>query len=444
MVPELGVHVLDLQTGRPVLNYEANRGRIIASNTKLFTTAAALDRLGPGYQLETWVLGRGEVKDGVLQGDLAVVGGGDPNISGRHHFDQPYAVFHEWARELKGRGIRQVAGKLVLVDGLFSGPLVHPDWPRDQLDRWYEAPVAALSFHDNCVWVEVWPGPEVGDPARVEILPAAAVEAGLISVRSTAATVSARSSTGVRIRRDPGSPVVEVSGRIALDDGPEVQAVTVEDPVAFFGAGLRQAFEEEGVTVPPPVSVRSLPAGDWRRLTAWRSDLLTTVDVTNQRSQNFYAESLLRVLGARTCRRGTVEQGLAAVAELLDEVGLERGSYAQADGSGMSRGNIFTARQVTSLLVHMFRHRWGKEFLASLPFSGDPQSGWRRRLAEPPYRGNVFAKTGTLNGVSTLSGYAKGKSGRLYAFSILCNGVRSDDAARRVQDGILRALIDQG
>jgi D-alanyl-D-alanine carboxypeptidase/D-alanyl-D-alanine-endopeptidase (penicillin-binding protein 4) len=79
-----------------------------------------------------------------------------------------------------------------------------------------------------------------------------------------------------------------------------------------------------------------------------------------------------------------------------------------------------------------------------LPYSGEPELRWSKRLAEPPYRGNVFAKTGTLNGVSALSGYAKGKSGRLYAFSILCNRTRSNWEAVRVQDRIVRALIDQG
>ena len=182
----------------------------------------------------------------------------------------------------------------------------------------------------------------------------------------------------------------------------------------------------------------------WRRVTSASMDLLTTIDVVNKRSQNFYAESLLKVLGARVCGRGSWAMGLKVVAELLDEVGIRRGSYRQADGSGMSRGNRFTARQITALLHHMFFHRWGKEFLQSLAYSGEPDLGWRSRLADPPYRGNIFAKTGTLRGVSSLSGYAKATSGRLYAFSILLNGVRSDDAARRAQNALLRTLVDEG
>jgi len=115
-----------------------------------------------------------------------------------------------------------------------------------------------------------------------------------------------------------------------------------------------------------------------------------------------------------------------------------------ADGSGLSRGNRFTPRQLTTLLRTMVHHRWGSEFIRSLPYSGEEELSWRDRLAEPPYRGNVFAKTGTLLGVSTLSGYAKGLSGRLYAFSILCNRVPSAWEARRLQDKIVAAIIDGG
>jgi D-alanyl-D-alanine carboxypeptidase/D-alanyl-D-alanine-endopeptidase (penicillin-binding protein 4) len=167
--------------------------------------------------------------------------------------------------------------------------------------------------------------------------------------------------------------------------------------------------------------------------------------VINKRSQNFYAESLLKALGAERCGAGTWEGGLEAVAQFLEgDVGIPRGSYRMADGSGMSRANRFSAAQLVALLRHMYYHRWGRAFLQSLPFSGEPGLSWERRLAQAPYRDNVYAKTGTLTGVSTLSGYAKGRSGRLYAFSILGNRARSTWQARQDQDRILRALIDNG
>ena len=164
--PEIGVHIVEVSTGETVYSYRADTQRIIASNTKLVTTAAALDRLGPGYFFETEVLVRGELENGVLRGDLGVLGGGDPNISGRHYQGDPLGAFREWARSLHALGIERVAGDLVLYPEPFDGQLIHPDWPRDQLTRWYEAPVAGLSFNDNCVLVKVTPA-SPGGAARL-------------------------------------------------------------------------------------------------------------------------------------------------------------------------------------------------------------------------------------------------------------------------------------
>ena len=175
-----------------------------------------------------------------------------------------------------------------------------------------------------------------------------------------------------------------------------------------------------------------------------RTDLLTTVEVILKRSQNFYAESLLKTLGAELCGEGSWEAGLEVLAEYLDGVGIPRGGYQLADGSGMSRGNRMSPRQLTWLLSYMHRRPLGREFIRSLSYSGEPEMTWERRLAEPPYRGNVVAKTGGLNGVSTLSGYAKSTSGRVYAFSILMNGAAERWRAKRAQDRILRVLIDSG
>ena len=434
------VHIVDIDSGEPVFNHYGNRARIVASNTKLFTSAAALDRLGPAFQFETRLLASGRIRGSVLEGDLVVVGAGDPNLSGRHYFGDSFAAFRPWARKLYQHGVRKVEGSVFLIRGLFEDQFVHPDWPKDQLSRWYEAPVAALSFNDACILVRVLPGGAPGAPARIETVP----DLGIFDIQSTAKTVGSKGRHWIAIGREPGSHVVRISGQIRSGAGPVEKWVTVEDPVAYLGKALKDAFREEGVEIPSPEQRRTLPPGPWRAVTSHRSDLLTTLEVVNKRSQNLYAESVLKALGAHTCGSGTWAAGIQAVSEFLDSLEIEPGTYSLADGSGMSRQNRFTARQVTHLLREMFFHRWGPEFLRTLPYSGEKDLKWKKRLAEPPYRGNVFAKTGTLRGVSTLSGYAKGSSGRLYAFSILLNDTRNQWAASRAQDALLKALIDGG
>ncbi|HET9229145.1 MAG TPA: D-alanyl-D-alanine carboxypeptidase/D-alanyl-D-alanine-endopeptidase [Thermoanaerobaculia bacterium] len=431
----LGVHVVDLDTGESVYGYSPDEPRVIASNTKLFTTAAILDALGPGYAFETRLMLNGPVKDGVLNGPLGVVGSGDPQISGRDYAGDPFAPFREWARALRDRGIERVTGDLYLDHGLFDPPLVHPDWPRDQLTRWYEAPVEALSFSDNCILVRVWPG-KAGGAAQVELVP----DVPVLQLRNTARTIG-KGGQNVIIHREGDE--LFVKGSIRSNSGPVESWVTVPDPVRYFGQGLIEALAEEGVRVEGRLRpVDRLPGLVWERVAVHRSDLLSAIRVTNKRSQNFYAESLAKHLGALRCGRGSWEDGVKAVGEFATSLGIPKGSFHLADGSGMSRENRFAPRHLTMLLRHMFFHEAGSEFAQSLPYSGEDLGSWKRRMAQPPYAGNVFAKTGTLEGVSALSGYAKAVSGKAYAFSILLNRVGGD--ARGAQDSIIRALIDNG
>ncbi len=441
VAPEFGLHVVDVVTGETVIEVEPDRPRIAASNTKLFTTAAALDTLGPDYLYETHVMVRGFRVGDALIGDLGVIAGGDPNISGRHHGGDPLAVFRKWARQIREQGAEAISGDLYLANGLFDEERVHPDWPRDQLHRWYEAPVDALSFSDNCLLVRVLPGTASGRPARVEVVP----DVPVVRVLNQARTTSSVRRHQVNVFRAPDSEEVLVSGQVYRNARPVEAWITVPDPQRYFGAALRKALADEGVALDGRIlPVANLPAGRWRPLTVHRSDLLSTIEVINHRSQNFYAEALLKLLGAEVCTEGSWEGGREVVADFLERVGIPSASYRMEDGSGMSRNNRFSPRQLTRLLVHMYHHPLSEEFIDSLPPSGSDNGRWDERLADPPYAGAVRAKTGTLRAVSALSGYARALSGKMYAFSILQNRSRSAWEARRTQDRIIQALIDHG
>ncbi len=437
----LGVHIVDLSSHQSAFAFEADQPRILASNTKLLTTAAALETLGADFVFETRVMVRGTAKDGVLSGDLAIFGAGDPNLSGRFHEGDAYAIFREWAAALKAQGIARVTGNLYLVNGLFNPPNIHPDWPRNQLTSWYEAPVEALSFNDNCILVRVWPASSAGLPARVETVP----KLGYFEIRNSATTTGTRSGNRLLVGRLGDSDTIVVSGTIGLRTGPGEEWVAVHDPTAYFGAALKAALAEEGVEVAGTVApAHGSPDGAWQLVTTQRSDLARTLAVTLKRSQNFYAESLAKLLGWKVRGEGSWAAGVGVVGDFLAGIGIAPASFHLVDGSGLSRGNQMSPRSMTGLLEQMYFHALGRDFLRSLPFSGERGLQWQRRLARPPYAGNVFAKTGTIDGVSTLSGYAKAVSGRVYAFSLLFNQVRSNSGAHAAQDRIVAALIDRG
>jgi D-alanyl-D-alanine carboxypeptidase/D-alanyl-D-alanine-endopeptidase (penicillin-binding protein 4) len=431
----LGVNIVELKTGETVFSHHPDELRVIASNSKLFTTAATLDALGPGYFFETRLLMRGSADRGVLKGDLGVVGSGDPQISGREYGGDPYGAFRPWAAALRQKGIQRITGDLYLADN-FEATRIHPEWPRDQLTDWYEAPIASLAFSDNCILVRVWPG-KAGGLAVVETVPPVPI----VRVDDTALTTSRRQGSRLFVGRT--GDLLTVRGSIDAGSGPFETWVTVPDPVLYFGLGLRAALAEEGIAVDGEIRpVPRLPGAIWERVAIHRSDLVTAITTTNKHSQNFYAETLSKVLGASRCGDGSWSAGTRAIEEFMASIGALPGSVHLVDGSGMSRSNQATPRAITTLLRHMFFHPAGAEFAQSLPYGGEDMKSWKRRLASPPYRGNVFAKTGTLNGVSALSGYARAVSGKTYAFSIVLERSRLD--AHGAQDRIVMALIDNG
>lgn len=437
----VGVRVVEVESGAPRFEHRADELFIAASNTKLATTAAALDALGPGYFFETRLVARGVVEDGTLRGDLAVVGAGDPGISWRPYPwpDDPFGVFRRWAAALRQAGVREIEGDVLLVHGRLPRPWVHPGWKEENRLKWYQVPVAALSFHENVLQLRAHPGERPGRPAEVEIRPPVP---GFEPLERVVTTSSWRRH-GLRVDQLGGGPV-EVSGGVHRSALHLDAYVAVDDPVAYFGRALLTALGEEGLTVSGGARpVEYLPGLAWRQVAVHRSDLLTAVEITNRESQNLYAESLIKVLGAETCGRGTWERGVRAVEGFLSLVGLQPGSYHLVDGSGLSRANRFTPRQLTRLLRFMHGHRWGAELMASLPRGGETGTSLEDRLTEPRYGSRVAAKTGTLDGVSALSGYVRGRSGRLYAFSVLVEG-GAVWRARQMQDALVRTVVDQG
>ena len=394
--------------------------RVIASNSKLFTTAAALDALGAGYFFETRLLMRGGVDHGVLKGDLGVVGSGDPQISGREYGGDPYGAFRPWAAALRENGVQRITGDLYLADSFRAD--AHPSRvaarPAHRLVRGADRlPRVQRQLHPGA-------GLAGEPPARlavVETVPPVPI----VRVDNTALTTATRRGTRLFVGRT--GDLLTVRGSIDVSSGPFETWVTVPDPVLYFGLGLRAALAEEGIAVDGEIRpVPQLPGAIWERVAVHRSDLVTAITTTNKHSQNFYAETLSKVLGAARCGEGSWSAGTRAIEEFVAGIGAAPGSVHMVDGSGMSRSNQATPRAITTLLRHMFFHPAGAEFAQSLPYGGEDMKSWKRRLATPPYRGNVFAKTGTLNGVSALSGYAKAVSGKSYAFSIVLERSRID------------------
>lgn len=398
----------------PWISRAADERLVPASNMKILTTALALSSLGADRTFRTELYVDGTLRDGVLEGNLVVRAGGDPNLSGRF-FESPTFLFERW-RQALGGGLRRIAGSLILVDETFEATEFHPDWEGNDISRWYCAPVRGLSLNDNCVDVTVSPG-EIGGRPRVKLSP----DTRYITIDNAAKTV-VRATKPLAFWRKPGTNEIVLRGEIAA---PISFSCTVANPARYFGTVF---LETLGVTAPieerstMPESLRGRPA-----VAAHESDLRRTLQVCNRRSQNFYAEMLLKHAGG-----GTWEGGMRAADAFLRGIGVE-GAVVR-DGSGLSRRNRLSAGDLAAVLRHMRTRVDFETFRDSLAAPGEDGT-LRKRLED--MAGRLRAKTGTLTGVSSLSGYLTAEGGGTLVFAVIVNGPGD---AEGFQDSLLRLL----
>jgi D-alanyl-D-alanine carboxypeptidase/D-alanyl-D-alanine-endopeptidase (penicillin-binding protein 4) len=436
---EVTIQIVDVETGQAVAERNPHTPLAPASNMKLFTTAAALDLLHPDFAVRTTVYARGNVDPtGTLEGDIKIAGRGDPTIGGRFHDNHATEVIEEWATDLKRAGIKTIRGNLIFEYGYMDTEYIHPTWPVDQLVNWYEAPVSAFSMQEGCVQVRVLPS-RAGKACTVQLEP----PTSYLTVESTCVT-----GRGLPfITRIRGTNTVVVRGGVPARSGPTEVFVTVENPIHYFAAVTAEAFARNGITVQGQIVITPRdPRPDWRAVTQHSTPVTIVVEVINKKSQNHYAEQLIKILGAEKKSEGSWKSGSDVVTEwLTGKLGVTPGEFHQADGSGMSRENRASASAFIHLLREMWKSPWREDFVSSLPYSGDPDAKFGHRLRSAPYARQVYAKTGYIVGVVGLSGYVHAQSGKVYAFSFIFNNYHVGVyAVHALQDEMLKELISRG
>jgi serine-type D-Ala-D-Ala carboxypeptidase/endopeptidase (penicillin-binding protein 4) len=426
----VGVRVESLRDHR--LLYERNSAKLVipASNMKIVTLAVAAERLGWGFTYETRLEAAGPIENGVLRGDLVVVGTGDPSIVSLDF--APAALFAEWATALWDAGIRQVDGRVIGDDRAFDSDGLGPGWAFDYLAEGYAAPTGALSYNENEVVLRAWPGPSAGTPARIELTP----PGHLLDVVNEIQTGAADARTVIDLFRFPGSSRLVVRGRVPASGAVVTRTTTVDNPTRFFAEGLRLAILDRGIQVVGGAwdadQMAGAIAGPDRRVITRRTSqpLSSLAGYFMKVSQNFYAETLLKTIGraATPAEPGSVATGRRAVRETLTAWGVPEDAYEPHDGSGLSRYDYVTAGAIVTIL----RHVWDDErlrgpFVASLPVAGRDGT-LASRMRNTVLDVNVQAKTGTISNVRSLSGYLETRSGEKIVFSMIVNHFTASSA----------------
>ncbi len=476
-----GIEVVSLTTGRTLYARNADKLFTPASNTKLFVTATAMASIGPDHRFRTTLETAGTVdRHGRLLGDLVLTGRGDPNLSGRtlpFHLRTeralpPMHVLEKLADQLVARRVKVIDGDLIADDSYFAFERYGEGWSQEDLERGWGAPVSALTLNDNVLFVNVLPAERVGEKAFVSLEPYTDYYQLDNRVVTTPAGTGPRSITLQRgMERNPGAREITLWGSIPLDDSGYNEALALEDPADFVAQIFRRLLERRGIAVygrvraqhndpAAPSTIRvtataSAGGGGGSHETALPGSAPPTVlavhesqplqedlRVINKVSQNLHAEILLRLLGREKGGAGTIGAGLEVVRGFLTLCGVEPGEAIFYDGSGLSRKNLVTPQALRALLECASRQPWFDRFRDTLPVAGVDGS-LAARLKETFAENNVRAKTGSLDHVNSLSGYASTRGGDRVVFVIMSNNHNLTRArAEQTIDGIVEAIVE--
>lgn len=439
-----GVLVYDPRADRALVSINPEKHFVPASNNKLLVSAAALAILGADWRYRTTVEAFGGSPES--PDVLWLAGAGDPTMSKRF-YDEELTAIETLADRITGAGVRSVNGALIIDASRFDSTLVNGSWEVGDLDWYYAAPVAAVGASEGAIPMRIAPG-SVGQPARIETL----TPRGLVTVRNRIRTVPADTDDDWSVRRLPGDTLV-FTGTLHAGASPDTEWVAVHDPAAYVGRALLLALETRGVRVARGVRV----VYDSAAAAALRTELgnrLLGVEIQSppmravvqgvlEPSQNWIAETLLKTLGAEGGEGGSWRGGLTVLERfLVDEVGIDSLALNMRDASGLSAQNLVTPEALVRLLAYARLQPWGVAYVDALAAPGEDDSTLERRLLA--YRGRVFAKTGTIANVNSLSGYVITDAGDELVFSVLTNG--SGLPASRVRgaiDRIVEAIAKQ-
>lgn len=420
---QVGISARDLTTGNPILTVNDDVPLMPASNQKLVTSAVALARLGGNFKFTTRVFRCGK--------DVAVVGGCDPTlgdpIMAAQNKQDIYAELDKWAAAVKDKCPR-IEGNLIVYAPILEGGYRHKDWPKNQADTWYAAPVTTLNFNNNCFDVTF-------RKSATALAPVVAPQSRFLKVVNN---LKVGPEHAWSLRTSQNDSVLTLNGTMSKPSDDPV-SVACDNPPLLVGRVFAERLMRAGVEIGGDlllVDLKSFDEPNAQELCHTETPLAAVMARANKRSLNMAAEGMF----LRAC--GDWDGGPRLALQTLEaSYGVKEGVEV-ADGCGLSRNNRISPSAMTGLLAAVHQRKDAEVFVASLPIAG-VDGTMERRLTEAPYKGRVLAKTGWIAGVSALSGYVlDARKNRAIAFSVLVNGVPGPADAKRLEEAVCKMLVD--
>lgn len=423
----VGICIESLKDSQIIFERNFNKLFIPASNQKLYTTAAALQELGPQFTFLTKFYITGSIRDSILKGNLIIQGQGDPTISGRFYNDDVLKLFKDWGDSLKSKGIKKIQGNLVGDESYFGGYKLGKGWNWDDEPFYYSAQISALSFNENCVNLALSAEGSVGDSVKISCIP----KTNYISLINHMIVLSPDSVSQKKVWRQRAENIIELQGGLAQGTKDTV-SVTIENPPLWFIKTFSDVLHSEGINICGTLYTKSnrdsLSEKNRQLLFTHQSPALSRiVHVVNKKSNNFYAEQLFKTLGAEIDNDGTAKGGAKVIKNWLKNLNVSMDKAITVDGSGLSRMNLVSPFSTAAVLRAMYFSKNFQVYYNSLPVAGKDGT-LKKRMNNSVAEGVLRAKTGFVTHVRNLAGYTKDIAGNDYLFVIMVNNYSADTA----------------
>ncbi len=427
---DFSIHIVKADTGVTEYEHDANNPLIPASNMKIITTASALRYLGSDFVYKT--------KVGIQDSNLVIIGSGDP-LFGDRQTDEKYDRKPEWILEgitkaLKDKNVSSI--KDIIIDtGVFDNELVHPSWPKEELNRSYECEVSGLNYNDNCITMSL---ENVSGQVNITLEP----QTSYVTLVNEVKPVSTGDSAVSALRNTQPNKLT-IRGTCKNKVGPF--EVAIERPAAFFGSVLGEYLYKNGINVTGQfIEKASISQKGFEQIAEYDTTIWDCLDRCNKDSLNFAAECLMKTIAAYNNpddKNGTWPRGAELIGDFLEELGINENGFTIDDGCGLSREDKISAYIITKVLLDVYNGSNWQLFRDSLAVGGvEGSRPVSKHFREDEYKGKVLAKSGTLTGVNALSGVCVTTTGD-YLFSIIANKIVA--GTRDSINDIVKAIIDE-
>jgi len=418
------VSVADAATGKFLFEHNSNFSLMPASNMKIVTTGAGLFLLGADYQFKTKLEYTGTITDSVLNGDLYIVGGGDPSLGSAIYTSTiPDSVFLQWTQAIQGLGIKQINGTIIGDTRFFDDENRIDSWSIGYIGAAYGAGVSGIQFMDNICKLQIESASNVNErPNLVSVEPYIPE----IVWENYLTSVTAERTSNLFVYSSPYSPRALVCGSFPVNSQSRTISVAIPNVATTCVWHFNQYLNQNGISTSNQTTVLERRTPDLNKdernhFYTYYSPVYTEImNETNKSSNNSFAESILKAIGAELGGDGSIYAGRRLVVEKLEELNVSTGGFQQADGSGLSRLGLVTTKFLCDYLSVLYNSDVYDDFLQSLPVAG-VDGTMRNMLKNTAAERNVKAKSGSIGSVRAYSGYVTTKSGKDLCFSFVFN-----------------------